>query len=203
MPAGLDTARRTAARVAAIRAPYPGTDTLTARTAVPEPPSAPALAPVVHLADRTRREVRDGAHRVSQVAKIDAQNRINLGKVLGPLGWDASTFLVAGPERGHIVVRARADSPLLTRVPVDAGRRLTLPPVVLGALDVRPGQQVQAVGVVDTGELHLVATADALQIFTGPVTAAAPTPAPVARPGSGSRVRSSWRPADGGAHPGR
>jgi hypothetical protein len=49
---------------------------------------------------------------------------------------------------------------------VDAGRRLTLPPVVLGALDVRPGQQVQAVGVLDTGELHLVATADALQIFT-------------------------------------
>src|SRR4051812_8975768 len=55
MPAGLDTARRTAARVAAIRAPYPGTDTLAARIAVPEPPAAPALAPVVHLADRTPR----------------------------------------------------------------------------------------------------------------------------------------------------
>src|SRR3954453_20817616 len=34
MPAGLDTARRTAARVAAMRARYPGTDTLAARTAV-------------------------------------------------------------------------------------------------------------------------------------------------------------------------
>jgi hypothetical protein len=63
---------------------------------VPEPPAAPALAPIVHLADRTPRPVRDGA-----------------------------------------------DSPLLTRVPVDAGRRLTLPPAVLGALDVRPGQQVR------------------------------------------------------------
>src|SRR5829696_1536917 len=33
MPAGLDTARRTAARVAAIRAPYPGTDSLSPRRA--------------------------------------------------------------------------------------------------------------------------------------------------------------------------
>src|SRR4051812_26186526 len=44
IPAGLAPPRRTAARVAAIRAPYPGTDTLAARTAVPEPPAAPALA---------------------------------------------------------------------------------------------------------------------------------------------------------------
>ena len=142
MPAGLDTAHRTAARVAAIRAPYPGTDTLTPRTgphAGNGGAAAEVLAPVVHLADRSPRPAHDGAALHAHAPRIDAQNRINLGKALGTLGWTEQTLLVAARDNGHVVIRAAADSRLLTRVPVDADRRLTLPPAVLVALDVRPG----------------------------------------------------------------
>jgi hypothetical protein len=71
----------------------------------------------VHLADRTLRPVRDGGTRHGQMAPIDAQNRVSLGKALSALGWTRDTFLVATRESGHIVVRAAADSALLTRGP--------------------------------------------------------------------------------------
>jgi hypothetical protein len=205
MPAGLDTAHRTAARVAAIRAPYPGTDALSPRTGSHSRgrgAAAEVLAPVVHIADRTPRPPRDGAVRNAHAPRIDAQNRVNLGKAPGALGWTPQTLLVAARENGHVVIRAAADSPLLTRVPVDADRRLTLPPAVLVALDVRPGDQVLASVVVDTAELHLFAVADALQLLTGalPSEVAAegvPEPAPAPRAPAGSRVRGRWQAADG------
>ena len=216
MPHGLDTRHRTTARVGAIRSPYPGVDTLAPsgaaaiRTAGADA-SEGRLAPVVHLGDRAARPARDGATRESYASRIDAQNRVNLGKALSALGWTPDTFLVAARENGHIVVRAAADSPLLTPVPVDAQRRLTLPPAILGGLDVRPGDQVLAGVVVDTAELHLFAVADALQLLTGALPAAArvevePQPAPMSRAPGGSRIRSRWRavdrdvqrPADGG-----
>lgn len=55
---------------------------------------------------------------------------------------------------------AAAGSPLLTRAPVDADRRLTLPPAVLVAFDVRSGDQVLVSVVVDTAELRPFAVAD-------------------------------------------
>ncbi|MGY1681412.1 hypothetical protein [Geodermatophilus sp. SYSU D01176] len=84
---------------------------------------------------------------------------------------------------------------------VDAQRRLTLPPAVLGILDVRPGDQVLAGAVVDTEELHLFASADALQLLIGELPAAAPgeaVPESAAEPGAGggSRVRGRWKAAD-------
>ncbi len=163
------------------------------------------LAPVVHLADRTPRPARDGGTRHGQIAPIDAQNRVSLGKALSALGWTPDTFLAAARENGHIVVRAAADSPLLTPVPVDAQRRLTLPPAVLGTLDVRPGDQVLAGVVVDTAELHLFAAADALQLLTGALSTAAevsvePQLAPASRAAGGSRIRGRWKAADGRDH---
>lgn len=208
MPAGLNTAHRTAARVAAIRSPYRGVDALGPGAAAPGPgrPASDAaevaLAPVVHLADRTPRPARDGATRHAYAPRIDAQNRVNLGKALSALGWTPDTFLVAAREDGRFVIRAGADSPLLTPVPVDADRRLTLPPLVLAGLDVRSGDQVLASVVVDTGELHLFAAADALQQLTGAllaaaVPAAAPqTPTAPATQGR-SRVKRAWAAADG------
>lgn len=201
MPAGLDTAHRTAARVAAIRAPYPGTDTVAPKISPDDGDASAAevLAPVVHIADRTPRPVRDGAVRHAHAPRIDAQHRVNLGKALGALGWTPQTFLVAAREDGHVVIRAAADSPLLTRVPVDADRRLTLPPAVFVALDVRPGDQVLAAVVLDTAELHLLAVADALQLLTGALSTAAPEPAAVPTPRTpGNRIRGRWQPADGG-----
>lgn len=205
MPAGLDTAHRTAARVAAIRAPHPGTDTLR-RKAAPHSAgggaAAEVLAPVVHISDRAPRPPRDGAVRDAHAPRIDAQNRVNLGKALRALGWAPQTLLVAARENGHVVIRAAADSPLLTRVPVDADRRLTLPPAVLVALDVRSGDQVLASVVVDTAELHLFAVADALQLLTGAFSSevaaeGVPESAPAPRAAGGSRVRGRWRAADG------
>ena len=106
MPAGPDTAHRTAARVAAIRAPYPGTDTLTPRISPDhgEASAAEVLAPVVHIADRTPRPPRDGAARHVHAPRIDAQNRGNLGKALGALGWTEPTLLVTARENGHVVI---------------------------------------------------------------------------------------------------
>ena len=169
-----------------------------------EPTGGEPLAAVVHLADRVARPPRDGATRHGQAAPIDAQNRVSLGKALSALGWDQRTLLVAARENGHYVVRAGDDSPLLTRVPVDAQRRLTLPPAVLGGLDVRPGDQIQAAVVVDTAELHLFAAADALQLLTGALPAgasaeAAAEPAAARPSAGGSRIRSRWRAADRGA----
>ena len=203
MPAGLDTAHRTAARVAAIRAPHPGTDALRPKAGprgAGGGAAAEVLAPVVHISDRTPRPPRDGAVRHAHAPRIDTQNRVNLGKALGALGWSPQTLLVAARENGHVVIRAAADSPLLIRVPVDADRRLTLPPAVLIALDVRPGDQVLAGVVVDTAELHLFAVADALQLLTGtlcPEVEAGSVPAPAPRPAGGSRVRGRWVAADG------
>jgi hypothetical protein len=160
------------------------------------------LAPVVHIADRTPRPARDGAVRHAHAPRIDAQNRVNLGKALGALGWTPQTFLVAAREDGHVVIRAAADSPLLTRVPVDADRRLTLPPAVFVALDVRPGDQVLAGVVLDTAELHRFAVADALQILTGALAidaVAAGGPEPVAAPAAQGRSRGkpAWGAASG------
>ena len=106
MPHGLATRHRTAARVAAIKAPYPGVDTLFPEAAprtdsaagTPATPPAPAdgdaggrLAAVVHLADRTPRPARDGGTRHGQTAPIDAQNRVSLGKALSALDSDQQT----------------------------------------------------------------------------------------------------------------
>ncbi|MCF6744815.1 hypothetical protein E9529_11080 [Blastococcus sp. KM273128] len=205
MPAGLDTAHRTAARVAAIRAPHPGTDALR-RKAAPRSAggraAAEVLAPVVHISDRAPRPPRDGAVRDAHAPRIDAQNRVDLGKALRALGWTPETLLVAARENGHVVIRAAAHSPLLTRVPVDADRRLTLPPAVLVALDVRPGDQVLAGVVVDTAELHLFAVADALQLLTGVLPAgsqAEGSPEPALRAAGGSRIKGRWRAAEGSA----
>ncbi|MGY1750997.1 hypothetical protein [Modestobacter sp. SYSU DS0511] len=209
MPSGLDARHRAAARVAGIRSPYPGTDALPAKPGARHRGDAAAdvLAPVVHLSDRTPRPARDGAIRLAHAPRIDAQNRVNLGKALAALGWNPQTLLVAARENGHVVIRAAVDSPLLTRVPVDANRRLTLPPAVLAALDVRSGDQVLAGVVVNTAELHLFAAADALQLLIGALPAAAqaegsPEFAPVPRAAGGSRIRSRWQAADGGARTG-
>ena len=213
MPHALNTRLRTATRVAAIRAPYPGVDALAPATAPPTPGTptqapdsdgdAGQLATVVHLADRAPRPARDGATRHGQIAPIDPQNRVSLGKALSALGWTSETFLVAAREDRHTVVRAAADSPLLTRVPVDAQRRLTLPPAVLAGLDVGRGDQVVAVAVTETAELHLFAAGDALQLLTGALPAAAtdapPEPAPAPRAAGGSRVKARWAAGDGGA----
>lgn len=142
----------------------------------------------MHIAGRTPRPARDGAvrHAHAQAPRIDAQNRVNLGKALGALGWTPQTLLVAARENGHVVIRAAADSPLLTRVPVDADRRPTLPPAVLVALDVRSGDQVLTSVVVATAELHLFAVADALTLLTGALRSEVeaedvPEPAPAPR----------------------
>lgn len=87
-------------------------------------------------------------------------------------------------------------------MPVDADRRLALPPAVLVALDVRAGDQVLASVVVDTAELHLFAVADALQLLTGALPAeveaeGVPELAPAPRAAGGSRVRRRWQAADG------
>jgi hypothetical protein len=213
MPHGLNTRLRTATRVAAIRAPYPGVDALAPAT-VPPTPGTPTQAPdgdgdggagqlatVVHLADRAPRPARDGATRHGQIAPIDPQNRVSLGKALSALGWTSETFLVAAREDRHTVVRAAADSPLLTRVPVDAQRRLTLPPAVLAGLDVGRGDQVVAVAVTETAELHLFAAGDALQLLTGALPAAATdaAPEPAPRAAGGSRVKARWAAGDCGA----
>ncbi|MGY1681266.1 hypothetical protein [Geodermatophilus sp. SYSU D01176] len=151
----------------------------------------------MHISDRTPRPPRDGAVRHAYAPRIDGQNRVNLGKALGALGWTRQTLLVAARENGHVVIRAAADSPLLTRVPVDADRRLTLPPAVLVTLDVRPGDQVLAGVVVDAGELHLFPVADPLQLLTGALPSeveagGVPESAPAPRAAGGSRVRGRW-----------
>lgn len=73
---------------------------------------------------------------------------------------------------------------------------------MLAGLDVRPGDQVLASVVVDTGELHLFAAADALQQLTGalPVAAepaATPQTAAVPATQGRSRVKPTWAAADG------
>jgi hypothetical protein len=102
MPHGLDTRYRTAARIAGIRAPYPGVDTLahvrrgagvSDADRTDSPDAGEPLAPVVHLADRAPRPARDGGTRHGQAAPIDAQNHVSLGKALSALGWDQRTLL--------------------------------------------------------------------------------------------------------------
>jgi bifunctional DNA-binding transcriptional regulator/antitoxin component of YhaV-PrlF toxin-antitoxin module len=195
MPSGLDTARHTAHRVAAIRAPFPGVDTLAPRPATEAP--AAELAPVVHIADRAPRPVRDGAARWGAIVPLDAQNRLSLGKALARLGWDETTFLVAVRDGGRVVVRAADDSPEATPVPVDGDRRLTLPPGVLAILGVRRGDQVFASAVLDTGELYLAAAADVLQEFTGPVPTAPAKAIAVPAVGTGRGSTPRWQPRDG------
>jgi hypothetical protein len=121
MPSGLDARHRAATRVAAIRSPYPGVDALAptpdgAGDSVGRDAAGEQLAPVVHLADRAPRPVRDGATRQAHAPRIDAQNRVNLGKALTALGWTADTFLVAARENGHVVVRAGLPPLLLRQV---------------------------------------------------------------------------------------
>jgi hypothetical protein len=197
MPHGLDTKIRTERAVANIRGRYPAPLTVMASS------GTDGGADVVALPRREPRPARDGAKRWGGCVPLDAGGRVSLGKGLAALGWDAATTLVATCSPREVVVRAgRADAPTLVPVPVDEDRRLTLPPTVTGALDVARGEQVVAVAVPATGELHLRAAADVLQQVTGdldttsddkPVAEAVLTAGPAGR----SRVKTAWRPAAG------
>lgn len=90
-----------------------------------------------------------------------------------------------------VITAGRATAPTLTPVPADNDRRLTLPPTVMGALDVTRRDQVVAVAVPVTGKLHLRAAADVLQQITGAfdVPVEAPTAEPPADAGRARRRR--------------
>jgi hypothetical protein len=197
MPHPLDTAIRNGHAVARIRSPYaaPRTVMAAAEAAV----DGHTEAQVVPLPRRDPRPARDGIRRCGAIAPLDGQNRVSLAKVLVPLGWDASTALVATCRPREVVITAAiATAPTLTAVPVDDDRRLTLPPTVTGALDVGRGEQVVAVAVPATGELHLRAAADVLQQVTGALEVAVdePTPAQAAPAGRARRrrVTQRWAP---------
>jgi hypothetical protein len=174
MTHGLDTHVRTSHTVAGIRGSrYPAP-----QIQLGEQPTA-VVVPLRRAALRT---VRDGTTRPAALGALDDHQRLSVRAVLTALGWDAGTDLVATVEDGHGVIRAgRVDHPALTtvRAPDGAGR-LSLPPFLAGALDVRAGDQVLVVAVLSAGELHLHAGVDVMQSLTGPV---APTPQlPAARP---------------------
>lgn len=198
MPHGLDTKIRTAHAVANIRGRYPAPLTVMASG------GTDALADVVALPRRDA-PARDGVDRRGVCVPLDGGNRVSLGKILAALGWDAATTLVATCSPREVVVRVGlAGTPTLIPVPVDDDRRLTLPPSITGALDVARGQQVVAVAVPATGELHLRAAADVLQQVTGVLdTSADDEPAAIPAPAAGlptrSRVKEAWRPAAGRA----
>lgn len=198
MPHPRDTAIRKGHALARIRSPYAAPRTVMADIGAAADGSE---APVVPLPRREGRPARDGARRSGAIAPLDSQNRVSLGKVLGTLGWSASTALVATCRPREVVITAGSPTlPTLIRVPVDEDRRLTLPPTVTGALSVSRGEQVVAVAVPATGELHLRAAADALQQITGALDIAAepsdgpPAPAGKARRG---RVTARWTPPAG------
>ena len=193
MPHGLDTHRRTRHQVSALRpARLPAPETVTAARQA----SAPL---VVRTAPPETPPARDGAERRGAVVPVDAQHRVAAGRLLAALGWHAATGLVASCRPGAVVVRpGTADSPLVVPVRADAERRLTLPPTALGSLGVNAGDQVVAVAVPATGELHLLAAADVLAQLTGPV-ADAPAPPAVARPAA-SRQPQPGAPAVPGRH---
>ena len=118
--------------------------------------------------DCARRTVRDGGTRHGQTAPIDAQNRVSLGKALSALGWTPDTFPVAARENGTSCSAPPLTAPSSPRCPsMPSGGSPSLPPAVLGALDVRPGDEVLAGVVVDTEALHLFPVADALQLLIG------------------------------------
>jgi len=131
-----------------------------------------AQAVVVDLRRPSLPPARDGATRPTALGALDDHHRLSLRQVLPTLGWDSTTDLVATFEDGHGVIRAgRCDRPTVTRVKApDNLARLTLPPFLTGALDVRTGDQVLAVAALATGELHVHAAADVAQALTGPVT---------------------------------
>lgn len=199
MPHGLNTHIRNAHAVANIRGGrYPAPLTVMASTGTDA--GTDAVADVVALPRRDARPARDGVARPGALAPLDGGNRVSLGKVLAALGWDAGTALVATCSPREVVVRAgRADAPTLIPVPVDSDRRLTLPPSVTGALDVARGEQVLAVAVPATGELHLRAAADVLQQVTGELFATALDDQAVdeqpAAPARRGRLKERWTAA--------
>ena len=200
MPHPLDTAIRNGHAVERIRSRYPAPHTVLAEAQAAS--SGATSGQVLPLARREARPARDGARRSGAIAPLDGQCRVSLGKVLSVLGWDATTQLVACCRPREVVLTAgTATAPTLTPVPVDDDRRLTLPPTVTGSLDVGRGDQVVAVAVPATGELHLRAAADVLQHLTGELDAVADEPSALQAPSAGRagrrRVTPRWRPTAG------
>lgn len=141
---------------------------------------------------------RDGAIRIGAVVPLDSDKRASLAKPLAALGWDHTTKLVAEVHGHRVVIRTGAPTaaqPWL--VPVrTAGGRLSLPPTLTGALAVDGGDQVLAVALPASGELRLLAAADALQELTGELPTEQPDTAPAAPAGTFAR-RTRVRPAFG------
>ncbi|MBY9074215.1 hypothetical protein K1X13_05200 [Nocardioides sp. WL0053] len=170
MTHGLATKSRTDHVRRQVRGPHLAPESLGA--AAPSTTPSQAAAPhsdngVVRM--RTRRPRRDGATRVGAVVPLDSDKRASLAKPLAALGWEKTTKLVAEVDGHRVVVRAgerTAERPWLVAVRVSAGR-LGLPPTLTGALAVDGGDQVLAVALPASGELRLVAAADALQELTG------------------------------------
>jgi hypothetical protein len=195
MPHGLATANRLAHTARAIRgASYPAPETLTAGAGL-------RVADIIALPHRAARPARDGAARFGGIAALDAQHRVSAAKVATTLGWPAGTPLIATTLSGAVTITAgRADTPFVVPVPLDADRRLTLPPTLTGALGVTAGEQVVLIAIPAAGELRLLAAADALQLITGPVengAGDAGTEVAGLRPAGRTRVAPRWRPAPG------
>lgn len=145
--------------------------------------------------------VRDGVRRTGALAPTDNQGRVHLRKATTALGWEPGTRLVARVDGRSAVVRpGERKSPLDTPVTADREGRLALPPVVVAALDLHPGDQVLAIAVPATGQLRLHAAADALQELTGPLSVPPPTLQDIApRRKTGTRVKPRFTPDPAGA----
>ena len=158
---GLDTAIRARhACAGAARHQLPRPDTLAPRRA-----AAGHGAPVVAQPRPRTRPARDGARRHGAVAPLDGQHRASLGKTLAVLGWTGATPLAAVLRDGHaeVSVREGAGSPATVPLTIDAAGPPQLPPTLVGGLDLRGGDQVVAIALPGTGELHLPPAGDVLQ----------------------------------------
>ena len=117
----------------------------------------------------------DGVGRVAAFAAADAQHRIGVGKVTGPLGWEAGTALVATCDMGRVTVCAGVrESVGQAPVTLDGKGRLRLGPAAAAVLRLEAGSQVLAVAVPVVGQLVLMSAAAALVALTGELAVDSP-----------------------------
>jgi bifunctional DNA-binding transcriptional regulator/antitoxin component of YhaV-PrlF toxin-antitoxin module len=143
---------------------------------------------------------RDGVTRVGALAALDRGHRVNAAKALRALGWTTGDRLVAHVQGRSAVLTRRAQEKYAdVPVRVDEDHRLLLPPAVVARLDLGTGAQVLLIAIPGTGELHVVAAADALCRLTGPLADPTPVPtdaqAPAGAPPRRTSIRPPFRPA--------
>jgi hypothetical protein len=191
VPHALDSHIRTSHAVARIRPSL----FLAPDTVRPGPPGQASGSSAEAVPAGAARPKPDGAARHGTIAPVDGQGRVHLRKALASMGWSESTGLVAEVSPQRAVVRAGAVArPTDIPLALDKQGRLSLSPTVVAALSLREADQVLAIAVPATGELHVCAAASVLQDITGTVE---PEPAThqVARDPRPRGIRPRFAPA--------